>query len=431
MSKFKTILKECYRRNIKSGAFIAMVVLPIIFFVIIQFVGGYIGNQQKEAAYRPVGILTQDTNLLNRIKALNTELSLVDTKDEADALAKLESNDIFAYVTIEEKAGKIHAQLYRKASSDKVDTTKLSQVLTGIELQNVMAEHRVDAQVAQTLLQTHVSISSNRLDEESLKEGIVKIQDEGDQKESLRQIIAYGAIFFLYIMLSMYMSIIGQEIASEKGTRMMEIILSSTDAKTHFLGKLCGISLVVVTQIGIYAILGVVAWFVFDGATLLNTLLGGINLWEVAGDMLVYTGIFALLGTILFTVISGVCGSMVSKVEDVQKVMLPLVLFLVVGFYIGMFGMIMPNNIVVRVASFIPILSPFIVPFRVASSSIQVVELFSIMGLTIAFTILVLYLGMEMYKANVLIYSDKGPLQVIKQGFTLMKSERKRNNKNS
>ena len=66
--------------------------------------------------------------------------------------------------------------------------------------------------------------------------------------------LAMGITILLFVFISSYSSIIAQEIASEKGTRIMEVILSSTKAQTHFYGKLTGVILVALTQIFIYGV---------------------------------------------------------------------------------------------------------------------------------------------------------------------------------
>ena len=89
--------------------------------------------------------------------------------------------------------------------------------------------------------------------------------------------LAMGITILLFVFISSYSSIIAQEIASEKGTRIMEVILSSTKAQTHFYGKLTGVILVALTQIFIYGVAFVLGYSQLKNLDFMKSLLSGIS----------------------------------------------------------------------------------------------------------------------------------------------------------
>lgn len=72
--------------------------------------------------------------------------------------------------------------------------------------------------------------------------------------------VAMFISFAMFMIILMYAQIISQEVASEKGTRIMEVILSSTSAEKHFYGKIMGIFMVILAQIGVYILTAVMAF---------------------------------------------------------------------------------------------------------------------------------------------------------------------------
>src|SRR5699024_5147747 len=120
----------------------------------------------------------------------------------------------------------------------------------------------------------------------------------------------------LFIFVVTYSSIIAQEIASEKGTRIMEVILSSTKAQTHFYGKLTGVLLVALTQLLIYGLMIIFGYQKFKDMDIVKQFLGDASLESLFGPFLIFSAIFVILGILLYAVLAALCGSLVNKAED-------------------------------------------------------------------------------------------------------------------
>lgn len=417
MSKFSVIWKDTYSRNVKSLIFIFMIIVPILVAIAGRFVADMMSNEAKGAQERTVGIVTKDTNLVSVMKETAPNFKIIQL-DESSAIKELSDDKIDGYLTLTEEG---NIALNKKATSREIDMQLFVQVFTSLKVQDKAVSLGYPPQTALELVTTQANITVNKLQAESLKEGKIVIDNEQSEKDRLRTFIAYGAVMLLYVFLINYSSVIGQEIATEKGTRVMEVILSSTDARTHFLGKITGIGLVILTQLAVYAILG-------GGYLFLNqdSIIALDQLWELGGTMILYTLLFILIGCFLYVVIAALMGSVASKIEDVQKVLMPILLFDILGLYIGMFALNMPNSDLVKIASWVPLLTPMVMPFRIATETVSQIELCGSISLTLVCAFIMFKVAISFYKSNVLVYSDKGPLQVLKQSLSLRRSEVKR-----
>lgn len=425
-SKFTVIWQEVYMRSVKSGAFIFGMVFPVVLMGIFGVVGFYLGMERAESVKNPIAIVTTQESLVPFVKQGNPELTVVDVVDEPDAAKKLAEDTIVGYFVVTKQQDNYHVTFNRKSTSKDIDVNSaVGSVLTAFRTQEVSQTMGLSPEQVVKMQQVSqpLDIQTNVLDEEKLEQGQIAIQDVGSQTQGLRTGVAYVGIFLLYIFLLTFSSMIGQEVASEKGTRMMEVVLSSTTAMTHLLGKLVGVTLVVLTQVGFYVFVGVMSFIAaknfFPQFSMITELL------PLVSDLLLAMVVVMLISTILFITLSALVGSMVSKIEDVQKAISPIIMIVVLGLYVGMFAMSLPNHIIVRITTFIPVIAPFVIPFRLATDTIAPVELWSAVGVMIVFTIIVVKFSVVFYQTNVLIYSDKGILQAMKQSFALMRSERK------
>ena len=130
------------------------------------------------------------------------------------------------------------------------------------------------------------------------------------------------------------------------------------------------------------------------------------------------------MGVLIYASLAGFLGSLVSKVEEVNKTITPITLFAVAGLYTGMFAMQSPNNIVVKVMSYIPLTTPFVMPFRISTETVAQNELIIAIIISVIFSIVCFWIATIFYRSNVLTYSDKGVINTLKRSFQLWKSDR-------
>ncbi|MBG9982636.1 ABC transporter permease [Aerococcaceae bacterium DSM 111020] len=430
MNKLWIIAKHIYKKQVKSAGFIMLVLAPL-FFVAFMIAISYFASMSQGASNNNIMMVTDSAEIVEILRETDTNNTLSFTKNIDSAETALQEGTIDGYATLEENDNQIQADVYVPSTNDNIDLTAEENMLNAYRQEKIASQLGITGNVMQELVMNNVSFNRNNV--EFTDSGEINVESTNSMDQIIKTGIAYGVVIFLFMLMIFYIQIIAEELAKEKGTRVMEIILSSMSASHHFYGKLLGVSLMLLTHIAIYIVIGFIVFllnkqFKWIDFAMLNEM--GINLGEIIQSqlpMIVWASVFAITGLLIYLSLTGFFTSLATKTEDAQKLNTPMTLIMVVGFYIGIFALTSPYNTVVKIASFIPFWSPFVMPFRVATDSVSQTHLIISLIIAIAFVILCFRLATAFYKSNVLTYSDKGILGRIRQSYTLLKSEREAN----
>lgn len=414
MHKFWVIVGQVYKKNVKSFGFLTMVLSPIILLGIIAAILTFVENTETEtpviAVFSEMDAVTE--TIQNESEYFKVDSNIQSVAEAEDALAV---EEIDGYLTVSQIDNQLSATYNQTPDAAFMDMEHLNILLSNIQLEMQASRLSLPAETITSLL-TPPLIEKKTI---SIEDGEIT---EGDSlRQNLKIGAAYGISIAIFMFIMTYSSIIAEEIASEKGTRIMEVILSSVNATTHFFGKLVAIFLICLTQILAYLIIGLIA-FQFDRVK--SLLPAGVNLFEtlklVAGTSLYYF----LMGISLYAVIAAFLGSLVSKIEDVSKAVTPIVFTALIGFYGGMFALVNTTHPIIKIGSHIPLFTPFIMPFRIAAETATSFEVGISMLVMFLFTIFVTIVSLILYRSNVLIYSDSGMFKTIKTSFRNIRNER-------
>lgn len=420
MNKFKVIVAEVYKKNVKSAGFISMVLSPIVILAIVGIIIYFIGSSFSEPS--KIALLTDDqeiqTILQNEPEKFKVNQKIA-SKEAAEEAMRADTLDGYLEVTIENSI--INGRYVHTSANQALDTVTLETLLSGIQLNRTALTLGLSQEEVMQLM------SPAQVEDQVVQfEGDV-ISNQNDTDTSIKMWSAYIVGIAVFIFIINYASIIAQEIASEKGTRIMEVILSSVSSSVHFFGKLVGILLVCLTQVIIYALVGLAAYQIGKSFDIVQERLNGIDIGALLQGLLGYSAIYFVLGIILYAAIAAFLGSLVSKIEDVNKAVTPLVFLSMIGFYGGMFAFASPTQMIVKIGSYIPFFTPMIMPFRVASGTVSTGGNWIAIGLMVVFTILCTYLSLMLYRSNVLVYSDAGMFKTMKASWEIMRNEKTHN----
>ena len=413
MSKFWVITKDVYRKNVRSISFIIMLLVPFI-----AAAGLYIINQVTDNATEEgdtIGVVVQgDSVLLNTVEVQTVldSMTVLNSKEQGEEQLKEEEIDGLLLLSVEKE--QINGEFYSSNTMPQV-TMALNQQLN--QLQSSLRAKALglsEEEVASLNASVPFSVQKITFNENG------EMNTEEDFT-SIRLVVGMATTILLFIFIVTYASIIAQEIASEKGTRIMEVILSSVSARSHFYGKLAGILLVALTQIVVYAVSIGLGFYWLKNNSTVQAFLAEFSIRDILGEFLVYTLLYLILGILIYAVLAALCGSLVSKVEDVSKAILPVTYLSLAGYMIGLsLGMANPDHLVIRVTSFIPFFSSYTMPIRLANNFVSTGEvLLSLMILVLSIVGLIIF-SERMYKANVLVYNDNGIFAALKQSVSLM-----------
>lgn len=416
MNKLGVFVKDTFIKNTKSISFITMLLAPIVVIGIIFAIGYFAGETFSEMADVNVAVVG-DTRMRELMSEIDTSLSVEEEiTTEEEARAALSAEEIDGYLEIQVAGDTVQASVTHDNSLTN-HLPMIEQVLSSIQGMMRAEALGIPLEEIQTLNEPVV-----------VDDHIVSI-DAGElvEEDSLAAGIAIGSAYFINIMIMMfimfYASTVIEEVAGEKGTRMMEVILSSTTATTHFFGKIIGVFLVMLVHILFYLVVGAAAFLYFRNHEVIVSLLADLDIAAILLEFLRLSSAFLFIGVILYMFIAAFLGSLITKTEDISRAAGPLTMIVLVGFYIGLFAMAAPENTVVVVSSFIPLLTPFVMPFRIATNTVPNLHVWLSIGGTVLFTVLVAYLSLLFYRANVLIYSDTSMWRTLKQSWSLVRSE--------
>lgn len=419
MNKFWIITKDVYRKNVKSVSFLVMLLVPFLAAGIFYFIGQITDDAMEEGD--KIGLVVQgDSSLLEtpEVQQLKEQFAVFDSKKQGEDQLKEEEIDGLLLLSVEKE----------QVSGELLSPDSMSQLT--MELNQQLNQLQSSLRAKALGLSEEEVASLNEFAPLTVQK--ITITDTGEIKAEedftgIRLILGMATTILLFIFIITYASIIAQEVASEKGTRIMEVILSSVTARSHFYGKLAGILLVALTQVVVYAVsLGIGFYWLKSNPTV-QAFLAEFSIKDVLGEFFVYTIIYLVLGILIYAVLAALCGSLVSKVEDVSKAILPVTYLSLAGYMIGLtLGMANPDHIVVRITSYIPFLSSYSMPIRLANDLASTGEVLASLGILVLSIIALIMFSARMYKANVLIYNDNGIWAALKQSVSLMKNQKKK-----
>ena len=417
MSKFWVIAGDVYKKNVKSASFAILILAPFLFGVFFWFINNLAGDSDLNK----IGIFSENAQVSESFTQLdNEEYQFVTLKSEAAGEKQLEKEDIDAYLVLALEEEQVKGTIYAESSVGTTLQMTLQQMLNSMQ-RSLRAQTLGLSPEEVAQLDEPASFTTQKVSFDA--EG--KMEDKDDYS-NIQSMVAMVATILLLVFIMTYASIIAQEIASEKGTRIMEIILSSTKAQTHYYGKLVGVLLVALTQMVIYGLMIVFGWQKFKDMEMVQSVIGDLSIEKVFGPFLIFTVIFVLLGILIYSVLAALCGSLVNKAEDTAKAIVPVTYLSMAGYFIAyLLGLMDPHSAVLKVTSYIPFFSSFSMPVRLASDTATIGNGIVSVVILLVVTLGMMFLSAGLYKSNVLVYNDNGVWAALKQSWTLFRSEQK------
>ncbi|MEK6321660.1 MAG: ABC transporter permease [Acidobacteriota bacterium] len=233
-----------------------------------------------------------------------------------------------------------------------------------------------------------------------------KIGATGESKEGgVRQdfMIAFALLLFLYITVLFYGLFVMRGVIEEKQSRIVEVLISSVKPTQMMLGKLIGIGLVGLTQIGIWALS--TALLSSFGATVFAS--QGAKMPNIPTSLLVYFVLYFVLGFFLYATLYAMVGAIVTSEEDAQQVQFPVTMLIVMPMMI--FGLVMsnPNSTSSIVLSMIPFFAPTLMMLRIAVINPPVWQILTSMAIMLATILGSVWVAARIYRVGVLMYGKR------------------------
>lgn len=359
-------------------------------------------------------------NVPNLIKSFNgdnsgNKLLIIDSKNVfEETLENLKQMDLGYEFEItnedlkfEDVKKKIENKEIKEAIIINQENEKI-KVIYIVENKTTMSEVPEGCMNALTSLYSNLRISKLGLTEQQLQSITPNFEFDIEQTEEksasgnilvmmLMSIVLFYAIYFCAYQVS-------SSITTEKTSKIIETLVTSTSPKTIVLGKTIGIGLVGLAQMILIVATALISAKIFLEPGVLDSVLDMSNVTPYLGIM---TAIYFILGYLAYALLYALTGSTVSKPEDIQSANSPVAILAVIGFYLSYFTMMNPTSKLNLFASLFPISSPFCMPFRIMMGLANSTDVIISIAILVVTIIVIAKVAIKIYSNAILNYGTK------------------------
>ena len=365
-------------------------------------------------------------NILNAImgdntSSQNTKILIVDEDNIFEGtLEQINQMDIGYEATIATETITFN-EIKQKIDNNEIDDALVITKKDGqINMQYIVENLAMVSQMPQSLtnaistIYSNLSISKLGLTPEQIQTlsgnfNFEMIQTEEEEVQGnqfammMMSLVLFYAIYFCAYQVS-------SSITTEKTSKIIETLVTSTKPKTIVLGKTIGIGVVGLIQIAAIIITALIssALFLEEGA-----LDGIVDFSTITPFLGFITAIYFILGYATYALLYALTGSTVSKPEDVQSANGPIAIIAVIGFYLAYFTMMNPTSELNKLAAILPISSPFCMPFRVMMGIATNSEIAISIAVMLVTILVIAQISIKIYSQAILNYGSKMSLKDI------------------
>ncbi|MGO0154882.1 ABC transporter permease [Leuconostoc mesenteroides] len=386
------VVKDTFLSQFKSRGYWMLVLSPLIFAAVAGAVIFGITKMQGNTTPNIAVIGNPDIRriLVQSEKELDIHVSNI--TDEKKASEALQNAKLDGMLTVNQNDGTITTQ----PKSEQIPKEKITAILGNLSRSQKATQYGLTAEQTSDLVQPY-----------NLKSVVkqAKQSTNSSNTESANQLIASAIGIITIIIVMWYTSMIANAIANEKSSRIMEILLAATSARVQYFGKIIGIFALVTTHLLIYVIAGFTAFNFFKENSFVKGLASNLN--GVTLSFIIYAVVFVLVSVALYLVLTSMIASLINDNAQVQQAIQPISMIAMVGYVFSFIMTQMPNNLLVRILSYIPFASQSMMPIRLVTHTEGWPAAISALFIAIITLFLLLWFGQGIYARNVLSYSDE------------------------
>ena len=394
MKDILTVMKFTINEMVKRKSFIISTLIILVFIVVGFNVPNLIKKFKGNESSTEKLLISDSEDVfdgnLDVIKSLNLDYEIEITKNSYDEIKeKIEKDEIDSAIIVEKQDNNI----------------KMRYI---VENTTMMGKVPEDIVAGMNALYMNMQISKLGLTEEQLKsitpnfEFSLEQTAEKEAKGNVLIMMLLSMVLFFAIYFCAYQ--VSSSITTEKTSKIMETLVTSTSPRTIVLGKTIGIGLVGLAQLIVIVGTALASAKAFLEPELLNSVLDMSNITPTLG---IITIVYFILGYLAYALLYALTGSTVSKPEDIQSANMPVAIISVVGFYLAYFTMMNPTSNLNAIASILPISSPFCMPLRIMMGLAEPKDIVISIGVLIITSIVIAKIAIKIYSNAILNYGSK------------------------
>lgn len=426
MKKFLTVVKREYIQRVRAKMFIvSTILLPLVMSLfgivpaiilsiktpplrvaVVDRTGKMFGqlrqsldNDQSEDTNtntnerRDIGRLAYGDFRLEEVNAADRS----DDQVRADLDQRLSAKEIDGYIILPPdflSTGK--TEFFNRNPGDVFSRGRLVSALNRAVRQQRLVEANVDPKTRQGLFKP--------VELQAVKSGAGGHERDSGERFAL----VFGVGFVMYIAILMYGQIVLGAVIEEKETRIAEILFSSVKPFALMMGKLVGVSLVALTQLAIWGL--AFSAFALYGAGILAA--GGIsgNIPTIPLSHYIYFALFFLLGYFIYATIYALVGSMVTTAQEGGQLAMPIVLILVVSFYVFFPVSRSPDSTFAFWVSMIPFSAPVAMLVRIVTQTPPFWQIALSLLIGFGSVLAIMWVAARVYRVGMLMYGKRASL---------------------
>jgi len=400
------IIRRELREKLFSKSFILMTLLiPVFMFGIIgiQALVMAVGSEDKSK----VQIIVENDEIYSRIEKEISQLEFVksnfysvdfftlDKKGLTDHIKKIKANllenKITGIIYIPETALKDKKLEYYSSNPNNTNLfnkfrNPINKALVGIYFDK------------KSLTADEISFASEGVDFNGFR---VSKDDKIEEEGYGNLVLSFLFTFLLYMSLLFTGTIMMRSVLQEKTSRVVEVLLSSVNSKELITGKIIGTSITAVAQMFIWLLPVIVlistTWFVLPPELVLK-----IKMWHIGYFLFNY-----LVGVVTFLGLFAAAGSIFDNDQDAQAAVWPIMMLIMIPFFIAMTMTTNPDTALIRISSLIPFASLMIMPSRLTLIDVGWFELSLATLVNVATMFCMFWLGGKIYRIGILMTGKK------------------------
>lgn len=217
--------------------------------------------------------------------------------------------------------------------------------------------------------------------------------------------IAYIGVFLLYMIIMLYGSSTATMIATEKSNRTMEVLITSTNPTTLVIGKVLAGLVTALIQILILGAAIVIGLTINKGSYPASIL--AMIQESITPELFLVFTVFSIVGFALYLFIFATSGALVSKIEDINKALVPINAITMISFFVAFFSLYgSSDSALLKVTSYIPFTSPYAMFIRYSAFGVSTSELLLSLGILLLSTAVVAFICIKIYRSATLNYGN-------------------------
>ncbi|MBQ8371387.1 MAG: ABC transporter permease [Clostridia bacterium] len=398
MKQFGKILKFELKGYLKNKVFVGITIFLVVAIAVAMFIPNIIslfGSDDGDA--------TAPSDL---------PVMLVYAEDEAlSGLIKSYFSEAFTDYSVTVADGTIDDIKKEIASGNVECAFVMNSVSSYTYYVNNLSMYDSNTAVADTVLQEVYRINAmiqNGISPEQAGE-IMSVQIESytealgkDQMQNY--FYTYIMIFALYMVILLYGQMVATNVASEKSSRAMEVLITSAKPASMMFGKVLASCIAGLAQL--VAVFGSALIFYNINKTAWGDNMIIRSIFNIPVDLFVYMLVFFILGFFIYAFLYGAIGSTASKLEDINTSVMPITFLFIIAFFVVMFSMTggSVDTVLMKVCSYIPFTSPMAMFTRICMSTVAWYEIFISIAILVGSTVGIGILSAKIYRVGVLLY---------------------------